>query len=101
MPFALFVPFIYLYNMVDAWRGACQANARAAGGAAEPDDMSAESPAWGGVLVALGLLLLARNLGWISLAALARYWPVLLIAAGAALLSSSLRQKKERGGGDL
>jgi len=101
MPFALFIPFIYLYNMIDAWRSASQINARAAGGIPVAEDSGAESPAWGGVLVVLGLLLLARNLGWLNLAAVARYWPLLLIVAGAALLSGSLRQKKESGGGAL
>lgn len=98
MPFALMIPFIWLYNMVDAWRSACAINERAAGGAPVPERDAVESPAWGATLVALGLVLLARNLGYISIAMLARYWPVLLIAAGAALLVGSLQRRQ--GGGD-
>lgn len=101
MPFALFIPFIYFYNMIDAWRSAAQINARAAGGVPLPEEGGAESPAWGAALVALGLVLLAKNLGWISLAAVARYWPVLLIVAGAALLRGSLGQKRESASGGL
>jgi hypothetical protein len=101
MPFALFIPFIYLYNMIDAWRSACQINARAAGGIPVPEEGGAESPAWGGALVVLGLVLLGKNLGLLDLAAVARYWPVLLIGAGAALLLGSLRRQKESGSGGL
>jgi TM2 domain-containing membrane protein YozV len=97
MPFALMVPFIYLYNMIDAWRSATAINQRAIGGAPLPEDTGIESPAWGGTLVALGLLLLARNLGWLDFNALARYWPVLLIVVGAALLRGSL-QRRSNGG---
>lgn len=97
MPFALMIPFIHLYNMVDAWRSASLINARAAGGARPAEEDSVESPAWGATLVALGLLLLAKNLGWLNLAALARYWPVLLIGAGAALLWGSLQRRKGPG----
>ena len=36
----------------------------------------------GWILVALGVVFLARNLGWISLDQLGRYWPVILIVVG-------------------
>jgi hypothetical protein len=97
MPFALMIPFIYFYNLVDAWRTATAINQRAAGGVPVREDDGVESPAWGGTLVSLGLLLLARNLGWLDFNALARYWPVLLIVAGAALLRGSL-QRRGNGG---
>ena len=97
MPFALMIPFVYFYNMVDAWRSATAINQRAAGGAPIPEDGGVESPAWGGTLMGLGLLLLARNLGWLDFNALARFWPVLLIVAGAALLRGSL-QRRSNGG---
>lgn len=38
------------------------------------------------ILVTLGVVFLARNLGWVSLESLHRYWPVLLIVLGAAML---------------
>ena len=97
MPFALMIPFVYFYNLVDAWRSATAINQRAAGGLPTPEDAGVESPAWGGTLVALGLLLLARNLGWLDFNALARYWPVLLIVIGAGLLRGSL-QRRSNGG---
>ncbi len=93
MPFALLIPFVYFYNMVDAYRSAVLANARSAGTAEE--EGAAESPAWGGSLVALGLLLLANNLGWLHLAALQRYWPLLLIVAGGIFVYGSVQKQKE------
>jgi hypothetical protein len=97
MPFGLMIPFIFFYNLLDAWRSATALNLRAAGGARLEEDSGVESPAWGGTLVVLGLVLLARNLGWLDFSAIARYWPVLLIGVGAALLRGSL-QRKGNGG---
>jgi len=97
MPFGLMIPFVHLYNMIDAWRSATAINRRAAGGARLDEDAGVESPAWGGTLVVLGLVLLARNLGWLDLTAIARFWPVLLIVVGAVLLRGSL-QRKGNGG---
>ena len=92
MPFALLIPFVYFYNMVDAYRSAALANARGLGAAEEE---LAESPAWGGSLVGLGLLLLANNLDWLKLAALQRYWPLLLIVAGGIFIYGSVQKQKE------
>lgn len=97
MPFALMIPFVHLYNMIDAWRSATAINQRAAGGAHVEEDPGFESPAWGGTLVVLGLVLLARNLGWFDLSAITNFWPVLLIVVGVALLRGSL-QRKGNGG---
>jgi TM2 domain-containing membrane protein YozV len=93
MPFALLIPFVYLYNLVDAFRTATMINARAAGGAPLPEEDVAESPAWGAALVGLGLLLLLNNLGWLDLIALRRFWPVVLIVAGVMLLWRSTQQR--------
>ena len=49
------------------------------------------SPVWGGVLVALGMLFLLRNLGWIQFAFVAKWWPILLVAAGVVFVMRSLR----------
>jgi len=100
LPFALFIPFAYLYNIVDAWRSASLINARLAGGGAEAEEDVTESPAWGGALVAIGLVLLFNNLGWLELVALRRYWPLLLVAAGVTLIYTSLKKRKAVEKGD-
>jgi hypothetical protein len=103
IPFAFLIPFVFLYNLIDAWRAATLINLRAAGGEAIEED-DAESPAWGGCLIALGVVLLLNNLGWLELAALREYWPALLIVVGGLFVYHSLRgrqeQQKEQDGGD-
>jgi TM2 domain-containing membrane protein YozV len=96
LPFAVFLPFIVFWNMIDAYRGADLINARGVRAAAMEEE-EAESPAWGVALAVMGTLLLLNNLGWLNLGALVRYWPVLLIAAGVVLLRRSM-QRKETGG---
>lgn len=93
-PFAFVIPFAYLFNVVDAWKGASAINARFLGGKAEPEDEATESPAWGASLVAIGLLVLFNNLGWFDLERLARWWPLVLIAVGAYFVYASLRKRK-------
>ncbi len=90
MPFALFLPFILFSNFVDAYRSACAINDAWAGGRA-PVEHVREGPAWGIALTVIGLLLLFNNLGWLHLAALVRYWPLLLIGAGLVFLRRSLK----------
>lgn len=93
-PFAFLIPFVYLYNLVDAFRTAALINARSLGGLPAPEEEAFESPVWGGSLLVLGLLLLLNNLGWLQLAALARYWPLALIVAGAAFLYSAVQRRR-------
>lgn len=93
LPFAFLIPFTYLYNLVDAYRSAALINLKAAGGAA-PEERTDESPAWGWSLVVLGAVLLANNLGWLHLAAVARYWPLLLIVVGGAFVYTSIQKRK-------
>ena len=95
MPFALFIPFTLFYNLIDAYRSATIINMKAAGGQQIEEDSGVESPAWGGTLVALGLVLLLNNLGWIPLRELQRWWPILLIVGGGAMLHGSFRKKQE------
>jgi TM2 domain-containing membrane protein YozV len=95
LPWVFFLPFVILYNLVDAWRTATLINAQGTGAAVSAEDM-AESPAWGAGLMILGLLFLLQNLHWIDLARLGRYWPVLLIAAGAVIFYRSFQRKKEK-----
>jgi TM2 domain-containing membrane protein YozV len=97
-PFAFMIPFVYLYNLIDAFRTASLINARALGGLPAPEEEAFESPLWGASLLVLGLLLLLNNLGWLHLAALARYWPVALIVAGAAFLYGSIQRRREPAG---
>jgi TM2 domain-containing membrane protein YozV len=99
LPFALFIPFTIFANLVDAYRSATLINARWAGRGVYVEEDNAEGPGWGISLVVIGLVLLFNNLGWLSLAGLARYWPVLLIGAGVAFLWKSV-QKPPAGPGD-
>ena len=99
MPFALFIPFVLLFGLVDAARSASAINNRFLGGKAEPEDESLNSPLWGGVLVAAGLVLLMHNLGWLDIERFQRYWPVLLIVAGVIFIRRSLEARKSTGSG--
>jgi len=92
LPFAFLIPFIYFYNLVDAYRSAALINARAAGGA-PPEEDTVESPAWGATLIVLGVVFLLNNLGWLHLAALHRFWPLLLVVIGAVFLYGSLQKR--------
>lgn len=95
LPFGIVLPFIFFWNMVDAYRSAMFINARGLATTTLEDEV--ESPAWGIALAAMGLLLLLNNLGWLRLAELARFWPVLLIGAGLVLLRRSLQRKVGNG----
>jgi len=100
LPFALFIPFVLLFNMVDAWRSAVLINSRGAGSTAGVEDLGAESPAWGATLIVVGALFLFHNLGWFDLARISRYWPVLLIVTGVVFLYRSVQKRKGTGAGD-
>ena len=88
MPFGLVIPFVVFYSAIDAYRSAVAINLRWAGRPAmvETED-DAESPAWGGVL------LLMNNLGILQFAAVRRFWPLLLVAAGVIFLRRSLQRR--------
>jgi hypothetical protein len=95
LPFAVFLPFIIFSNMIDAFRSATVINARGTLPPADEDDI--ESPGWGIGLAVIGVLILLNNLGWLRLAALVPYWPLLLIVAGVVLLRRSLQRKAGNG----
>lgn len=95
LPFAFGIPFVYFFNIIDAFRSASLLAARATG-RESAEDVVAESPAWGISLIVLGAIILLHNFGWLSLVALARWWPLVLIAAGAWFLKDSLRKREER-----
>jgi TM2 domain-containing membrane protein YozV len=100
-PFAFVIPFVHLFNIIDAWKGASAVNARFLGGRSEPEEqLEIESPVWGGSLALFGVLILFNNLGWLDLERLARWWPVLLIAVGAYFVWASLQARKAGGSAD-
>ena len=94
MPFPLVIPFVVFYSAIDAYRSALAINLRWAGRPAiiESED-DAESPAWGVVLLGIGLLLLMNNLGILLLVAVRRFWPLVLVAVGFIFLRRSLRRR--------
>jgi TM2 domain-containing membrane protein YozV len=97
-PFAFVIPFVYLFNIIDAWKGAHAANARFLGGRSEGEEQQhIESPAWGASLVLFGVLILLNNLGWLDLDRLARYWPLILIALGGYFVYASIEARKASG----
>lgn len=98
LPFAFLIPFVHIYNLIDAYRSAGLINDRARGGGVQGLEETTESPAWGVTLMVLGFVILLNNLGWLDLSRLIRFWPVLLILAGAAFLRDSLRRRKETEG---
>jgi hypothetical protein len=102
LPFAFFLPFIIFYGLIDAYRSAALINARAASGVLVPEaEDGPESPAWGASLLGIGLLLLLNNLGWLRLSSLHRFWPVILMIAGAFFLYRALKQGKGAGDGPV
>jgi TM2 domain-containing membrane protein YozV len=100
-PFAFMIPFVYFYNMIDAWKGATAINQRFLGGRSGPEeDAAVESPVWGAILAIFGVLILFNNLGWLDLDRLARWWPLLLIAVGSWFVYASLQKRKAAGSDD-
>lgn len=99
-PFAFLIAFVPLVGIIEAARSANQLNARILGGMEEEVEDTFESPFWGGALVAIGVVILGHNFGWLDLEKLARFWPLLLIGAGAAFIWSSLKKRNARGGTD-
>lgn len=94
MPFPLVIPFVVFYSAIDAYRSAVAINLRSAGRSPLLESVDdAESPAWGVVLLGIGLLLLMNNLGILQLAAVRRFWPLLLIVAGLMFLRRSLQRR--------
>jgi TM2 domain-containing membrane protein YozV len=97
MPFGLVIPITVFYAAIDAYRSATLINLRAAGRPTElePAEDDAESPAWGAVLLGIGLVLLMNNLGVLQLAAVRRFWPLLLVAFGLVFLRRALKRRDE------
>jgi len=87
--FALLIPFIIFYNMVEAYRSAERINLQFLSGV-NPTDEPASNQLWGWSLVVMGGLLLLNNLGLFRFAWIGRMWPLLMIGAGVALLRGSV-----------
>ena len=89
---SVFLGFFWLYNVVDAGRRAILVNEALAGrGSFElPKDFTAPglqgTLLGGGILVAIGLLILARTLFGVSLEWIESWWPVAIVAFGAYLI---------------
>jgi hypothetical protein len=101
-PFGFCIPFVYFFNLIDAYRSAVLLNEQAAGGKRAEESMDAESPLWGAALAGLGLLLLLNNFGLVRLASIGRFWPLALIVAGGVFIYQASSRKKDRpsGGSD-
>ena len=95
MPFGLVIPFVVFYSAIDAYRSAVLINARAAGRPPELEEADdAESPAWGAVLLGIGVLLLMNNLGILQLVAVRRFWPLILVGVGFAFLRRAMKRRE-------
>lgn len=87
--FVMAMPFLYFYNLIDAYQSAQRINLMALSGAL-PQSQPEASPLWGWSLIGMGVLLMLNNLGLLRFAWIAKFWPLLLVAAGVALLRGSL-----------
>ena len=95
MPFGFFIAFTVFYSAIDAYRSAVMINLRAAGRPLEPEvEDDAESPAWGAVLLGIGLVLLLNNLGVLQLVAVRRFWPLILVGIGFVFLRRAMKRRE-------
>ena len=101
-PFGFCIPFVYFFNIIDAYRSAVLLNEQAAGGQRVEESTDPESPLWGVSLAGLGLLLLLNNFGFVRLSSIGRFWPLALIVAGGVFIYQATSRKKDRpsGGSD-
>ena len=102
-PFAFGIPFVYFFNLIDAYRSAALLNEQAAGRARVEESADLESPLWGVSLAALGVLILLNNFGFVRLASVARLWPLVLVVTGVVFIYKAASRKKDRpssGGSD-
>lgn len=88
----------YVFTMIDAYRSA-QAILRqrlAHPTAAEEDSERIHAPVWGAVLILFGVLFFLNNLGAVSFRALAKFWPLTLVALGVYLILDYVAAPKRR-----
>ena len=103
----VFLPFFWIYNMIDAARCAHAVN-RGAEAGIQPELPALPAAIGGGggvfagvVLVALGMLFLGRTVLGFSLAWLAEWWPVFLILFGARMIFAGRSKQRQTGGSSL
>lgn len=90
--FGIAIPFIWLYAMLDAHRGAVEVNRRLASGRDLPPSTDiAPAKWWGYALIVLGILFLLESLDVIDFQWIWRLWPLALIGLGIYVL----RRKSE------
>jgi hypothetical protein len=85
--FGIFIPFLWLYGMLDAYSGAQAFNRVVEAGGQPPRNTSfAFSKWWGFLLIALGVLFMLDNVGILDLDDLASFWPLGLVGLGVYIL---------------
>ena len=100
----VFLPFFWIYNMIDAARCAHAVN-RGAEAGIQPELPTLPAAIGGGgsvfagvVLVVMGMLFLGRTVLGFSLAWLAEWWPLFLILFGARMIfAGRARQRRDPG----
>lgn len=102
--FGLFLPFTWLYSMIDAGRRAAFVNAALAGLATGQlpegfETQDRKAALLGGVLlIVIGLLSLAHMLFGLSFHWLERWWPLVLVLVGAGLVTRNLPRRAAASG---
>jgi len=97
----IFLPFFWLYNIVDAGRRAALYNEAMAGSESLPVPPEAGLPATGGSLVAglalvgVGFIFLANTAWGVSLQWIEDWWPVAPIMGGLYLVIRSLQERSK------
>jgi len=103
--FGLFLAFFWLYNMIDAARGASLYNQALAGGRQPDLPSDFDSPGLGGsmvggaVLIVVGTLLLANTRFDVSLEWLEEWWPAAIILFGGYLFFKAYQEHSAGGEG--
>jgi hypothetical protein len=81
--FGMFIPFVWLYAMIDAHRSAVEVNRILAAGGTPPKGPDfGLTKWWGYILIGLGVLFTLDNFDLIEFEWIVRLWPLGLIALG-------------------
>lgn len=98
---ALLLAGFYIFQIIDSAQIAKAINLNAAGRKPDeavdqglPEIVPSGSIFWGGVLIALGVLLILANFDFIRYETLFDFWPVAVIAIGLKLVADSMAKKK-------
>lgn len=96
--FGIVIPFIWLFAMLDAYRTAVEINHAIDTGRAPVTAPSMAVPKWwGGILIALGVVFLLENNGWVDFDFLWDFWPLALVAAGIYVLMRKPSELRSEG----